>query len=199
MAGNPGVKFNLPFSIGLPDSAPSELKLKDPATAAVIEQIYTAFQQMQIALHVVLGVGQQLQTQWSMLSPDQTLHLFSPNRIYLIASEAILFGAAINIYDNAGVLTVRNANATNNTKPCHGFCTTAAGIANGAYGESILNFGLLTGVAGLVRGTRYFLSTANGLVTAVAPVAAGNIEQALGLALSSTMLLFNFGFAFVQH
>ena len=39
----------------------------------------------------------------------------------------------------------------------------------------------------------------NGLITAVAPVAAGNIEQALGIAVDSTALLYCTDFDFLQH
>lgn len=199
MSGNLSTKFNLPFIIGLPDAVPAELAAKDPQVAALFGQLYNAFQQIQLALHTYVGISQQLQALWPQLDFEQTMHLFSPSRIYLKASEALIYGDVVNIFDNAGTLQVRKANATNNTKPAHGFCTTLAGIAAGSYGECILNHGLLTGVAGLVRGSRYFLSTAAGLVTTVAPVAAGNIEQALGIALSATTLLYNIPFAFVQH
>lgn len=197
MVANTSVRFNLPFNLGLPDSAPHDLS--DPRVAALLEQVYNAFQQLQMALHVYVGIGQQLQSLWPNLRYDQTLHLFSPNRLYAVASETIAYGNAVNVFNNAGVLTVRNANATDNTKPTHGFCTTTGGIAAAAFGECILQCGIVLNLAGLVLGTRYFLSTTNGLITSVAPVALGNVEQALGIALDSTALFFNFGYAFVQH
>jgi hypothetical protein len=192
----PNLKFNLPFNTGLSDTPPPT---QDPVVQSIYNSFYNAFLQIQQSMHQYLGLGQQLQSLWDLLKYDQTLHQASVNRLYVKASETITYAQAINLHDNGGVLNVRLANATNNTKPCHGFCTTLAGIASGVSGEVILNFGLLTGITGVVRGTRYFLSTTNGLITATAPVAAGNIEQPLGLALDTVALHFGFGFGFIQH
>lgn len=189
--------FNLPFTLGVPDT-PS-LDFQDPRVRALAEELYNAFQQLQLALHNYLGVGQQLQTLWSSLSHISTLHQASQFRIYKEATEDIIYGAAINLFSSGGVIKMRNANATNNTKPCHGFCMVAGGVTSGNFGEAILFCGLLTGFAGLTVGSRYFLSTSNGLLTAVAPVAAGNIEQALGIALDSGTLLYQFTTHFIQH
>lgn len=197
VSGNPGIKFNLPFTLGIPDAAPANMPEE---MKPVMQEVYNAFQQLQLAIHTYLGLGQQLANLWSQLGYAQTLHLASPTRLYMQASEAITFGYAVNIFDSgAGVMKIRLANATNNTKPCHGFCTTLAGIALDGYGEVILQAGLLSGVAGLTKGNRYFLSTTNGLVTNVAPVAAGNIEQVLGWAIDTSALLFNIGFGYIQH
>lgn len=190
-----GIKFNLPFTLGLADSPPDT----DAKTKGIFSVFYNAFNQLQSAMHQFLGLGQQLQSQWSQIRYDQTLHQFSPNRYYVQATQAIGYGQAVNLFVSGGTLKARLANATNNTKPCHGFCTTVAGIAVDGYGEVILNFGLLVGVSGLTQGTRYFLSTTDGLITSVAPVAAGNIEQPLGLAMDTTALHFNFGFGWIQH
>lgn len=192
---SPNVKFNLPFNIGLSDAAPNV----DPKLQPIMNIIYNGFLQLQQAMHQYLGLGQQLGDLWNQLHYSQTLHTFSPNRYYALASEDISYGYAVNIWNDAGTLKLRKANATNNTKPCHGFCTTTNGILAGQYGEVILNFGLLVAVAGLTAGTRYFLSTTDGLLTAAAPVAAGNIEQPLGIAMDSSALLFNFGFGWIQH
>jgi hypothetical protein len=40
--------------------------------------------------------------------------------ITAVASEAITAGAFVNYYSNAGVLNVRNADATTNAKPANG-------------------------------------------------------------------------------
>jgi len=188
------VRFNLPFSIGLgdvPDNLPPEFK-------SFADTLYNAFQQLLLACHNELGVGQQLQSLWSILGYNQ-LHRASMGRLYCLTSEVIAYGAAVNLFSNAGVLTARNANATNNTRPAHGFCLVSGGSASGVYTEVVLNRGLVTGFAGLTLGTRYFLSTSNGQVTAAAPAAAGTINQALGLALATDVLLFDFGFHYIQN
>lgn len=191
-----GANVNLPFSLGLADTPPSGL---DPKVAPLAAELYNAFVQVQLALHNTLGVGQQIKSVWAGLDYTATLHNASQTRYYRKASENLIFGAAVNMHVVAGELQFRNANATNNTKPAHGFCTTPGGVLATEYCEVILLRGLLVGFAGLTQGSRYFLSTANGLITAVAPVAAGNIEQVLGIALDSTALLYDFGFHFVQH
>ena len=193
---NPAIQFNLPFDTGISDSIPSTIP---PEIRGVVEQLYATIKQLHLVLHSYVGIGQQLQSLWSQLPYYQTLHLASPWRYYRKASEIVAYGAAVNIFLDGGELKFRNANATNNTKPCHGFCTTVGGIAAGAYGEAVLMQGLLSAFVGLTVGARYFLSTANGLITAVAPVAAGNIEQALGIAVDSTALLYCTDFDFLQH
>jgi len=193
---NPAIQFNLPFNIALGDSAPSTLP---PEVRGAIEALYNAVNQIQYVFHTHVGIGQQLQTLWSQLKYFHTLHLASPWRLYAEATETIVYGAAINLFLSGGALKVRNANATNNTKPAHGFCTTAAGLTNAVFGEVILMQGLLTGLAGLTIGTRYFLHTTDGQINATEPVAAGNIGQALGIAVDTTALLFCTDFDFLQH
>lgn len=189
-------QVNLPFSLGLADTPPSGL---DPKLLPLATELYNAFVQVQLAFHHVFGAGQQIQSVWSGLDYTSTLHNASQTRYYRKASESLIYGAAVNIHVDAGEIKFRNANATNNTKPAHGFCTTPGGVAAGAFSEAILFQGLLIGFVGLTQGSRYFLSTSNGLITAVAPVAAGNVEQALGIALDSTALLYNLDFEWIQH
>jgi hypothetical protein len=189
-------KFNLPFTFAIPDSIPTSLP---PELKPVISDIFNALQQVQFIMHTYLGVGQRIINDWPSINYTQSLHRFSPWRFYAPALEAVSYGRAINLVLDAGVVKFRNANATNNTKPCHGFCTTINGLSAGEIGEVILCQGLLTGISGLTVGARYFLATANGLLTTVAPVAAGNIEQAVGIALDSTALLFCTDFDFIQH
>jgi hypothetical protein len=105
----------------------------------------------------------------------------------------------VNLYSpGLGVLSARNANATNANKPCDGFCSQPSGILAGQVGEVILNDGMNTSLSGLTVGSRYFLDTTNGLVTTTAPVAAGNLEQSLGIAITATALRFWTGKQ-VQH
>lgn len=51
--------------------------------------------------------------------------------------------------------------------------------------------GEVPGYAGLVAGTRYYLASAPGQITATAPSADGSIIQPLGIAISTTVLLAN--------
>jgi hypothetical protein len=184
-----------PINLGLAlsaDSAPKEIR-------GFIESIHNALKQLQLALNTYAGASMQLTEDWGTVTPDQTVIVGNMGRLYVPAIETISFGHVINLFDNAGVLSVRKANATNNTKPCHGWCSHPGGIAIGTFGETQIGPSLNTGVTTLVRGTRYALSTTDGLITAAAPVAAGNIEQWISFALSPTLLFMNPVPFWVQH
>lgn len=173
-----------------PDEIPTEYK-------AAFNQIYSSIQQLILTLVTNCGIGPRDFSQWAALSGNPiTLLASNLNRLYVTVAETIPYGAAINLY-NSGGLTGRKANATNNTKPAHGFCSTPGGIAIGASGEMILHVGTIQ-IAGLTPGASYYLSTTDGLITNSPPVAAGNIEEYVGVAVSSTVLAFNTG-AWLQH
>ena len=105
----------------------------------------------------------------------------------VVASEALAAGALVNIYDNAGTPTVRNADATTSGKPVVGFVLAAA--ASGAT-ATVYFEGTITGLTGLTAGTRMYLDTTAGAITATAPSAAGNVVQYVGTAISPTELSF---------
>ena len=177
---------NSPINLRLdqtpPDSLPVELQ-------GALAPIYNAFQQLLSAFQTYGGISQWDADIWSQLTPDQTVFPQNANRLYVRAGEAIALGAPVNVFSNAGALGVRNANATDTTKPCHGFATSV--IANGSFGEVILGHGLLTVTAAFVIGQNYWLSTVSGQYVTVPPAAAGNIEQFLGVGLSANLLFFN--------
>jgi hypothetical protein len=102
------------------------------------------------------------------------------------ASEAISAGAIVNVYNNAGTVSVRNADNTAAGKEATGFALAA--IANGATGTVTLQ-GVVTGLSGLTPGAYQFLGTVGGLVSA-APTASGSITQIVGTALSATSVMF---------
>lgn len=174
--------INLRLDQAPPDSLPIELQ-------AALAPIYNAFQQILSAFQTFVGASQWDADIWSQLTPDQTIFPQFHNRLYVKAGEAIALGAPVNVFSNAGVLGIRNANATDTTKPAHGYATAA--IINGAFGEVIVGHGLLTVPAAFVIGQNYWLSTVNGQYVTVPPAAAGNIEQFLGVGLSANLLFFN--------
>ena len=114
--------------------------------------------------------------------------------VVLPTTEVIASGALIDIWGGAGGTTpsVRNANATDATKPAQGFVN--AGVASGA--NATVNFpgSLITGLTGLTIGASYFLSAATSgavVAAAAAPAASGNIVQQIGTAVSATSIIFN--------
>jgi hypothetical protein len=106
----------------------------------------------------------------------------------LAATENLAAGALVNLFTSGGACKMRNANATDNTKPAHGFVNAAVlSGANGAFtGASAID----TGVVGLTAGAVYYLDTSAGGLTTVAPSAGGNIIQFVGVALTATHLAF---------
>lgn len=108
-----------------------------------------------------------------------------------VASEALTAGNFVNLYNNAGALTVRKADATTNGKPAHGFVLANVLLAGTAtiYGLSNAN----TQLAGLTIGGEYYLSTTPGgvIINASFTPVTGNIVQPLGLATSATELTFD--------
>jgi hypothetical protein len=125
-------------------------------------------------------------------SNNDTTALLAANvhRFYTQATETISQGALISLTSNIGVLSVRNANATDNTRHCDGYCSQIGGIAAGAVGEVILNDGMITNLTGLVPGTRYYMSTTNGQVTSVAPSGGSTVVQYVGIAITANALRF---------
>lgn len=192
------VIYASPVTTRLPTDPPDHLT--EPQVRSLYSLLQDSISSVVQGIETYTSPQQKQQDTWSTQAPENTLLAQNLNRLYVKAGEAINYGALINLYDlGAGVLGVRNANATNNTKPCHGWCTTVGGIANTAYGEVILGHGLCVAIGGLTIGTRYFLSTTNGIATNTAPVAAGNIEQPIGFGLGATKLFMNITSNWIQH
>ena len=176
-----------------PESAPPELYNE-------FYKIYTAVHNLERFLSEFAGVDEWPTVAWSQLSLDQTIKEGNMNRWYPKQSEALTFGMAVSPILDAGELKVRKANATTNAKFCCGFVSSSDHNSSiGSNCEIMIGAALIKGITGLITGSRYFLSTTDGVVTNAAPVAAGNIEQVVGLALASNRLLMNLNFAWVQH
>lgn len=104
------------------------------------------------------------------------------------ASEGLAAGDIVNIWVDAGADKVRKADATAEGKEAHGFVKAA--VISGAI-AAVYFEGRITGLTGLVSGSRQYLSAATpGAVTATAPLAAGNVVQWLGDAVSASELDF---------
>lgn len=183
-----------PINIRIPQQP--DPAIPEPMFSALNES-YNAISQLINTLDNLCGPGTKRELRWPTLVESDTLIVGNLCRLYAKAGEAMVFGAMGSIYDNAGARNVRNANATDNTKPCHCFCNTPGGVGAGAYAEFICPTGLLS-VVGVVRGTMYYTGTVNGQITAVRPVAVGNVEQFLGFGINTNLLLFNVG-GYIQH
>lgn len=116
-----------------------------------------------------------------------------PEIITATATETIAAGAFVNIFNNSGVISVRNADATTNAKPAHGFVLSAYVTTNVAtiYISGQIN----TGQTGLTLGAEYFLSTTPGAIVPAATAAGytttGNILQRVGVADKTSEIVFS--------
>ena len=146
------------------------------------------------------GATQKDITEWSSLSPSDTLIRHQAGRLYAVASEAIAFGEFVNLHNVAGVLNIRKANgAAGTVRPAYGYCSTTGGIALGAKGEVILSQGLLA-VGGLNPGQAIYLSAVAGAPTTVALTGAGQLEQFLGIGVAANLAYINISSGqFIQH
>lgn len=106
----------------------------------------------------------------------------------LPTSETVNAGAQINVYSNAGVFTMRNADNTNG-RPAHGFI--AAQVSSGNNGTAFLFKGQNSALSGLTVGAVYFLGTAGAVITSANIPAAGSgyLLQSVGIAQSATTLV----------
>lgn len=105
------------------------------------------------------------------------------------ASEALTAANIVNVWDDAGTVSVRKADATAEGKEATGF--VKAGFSIGESATVYLPGDIVTGLSGLSTGTRYYLDTTAGGITSTAPSAGGNVSQCVGTALTTTTLLFN--------
>jgi hypothetical protein len=107
----------------------------------------------------------------------------------LLASETLTPGDYVNIFSGG----VRRASSNDLTKQAHGFVTESRAATNRVV---VFYSGLNTGLTGLTAGARYFLS-ASGTEHTLPPTATGQLSQEVGVAISSTALLVNFGPAII--
>jgi len=101
----------------------------------------------------------------------------------LPASEALAAGDFVNIFNDAGTVKVRKADATVAGKEANGFVLSAVTAGNDA---TVYFEGTNNQLSGLTGGSVYFLSTTAGAVSSTAPSSSGNVVQRIGRALSAT-------------
>lgn len=106
-------------------------------------------------------------------------------------SEALAAGDAVNTWNNAGVATARKADASVVGKRARGFVLVA--VASGAT-ATVYFEGRNDQHTGLTPAASLFLSpTTPGRTTDVAPTAAGQVVQPIGVAVNATTLNFEPG------
>lgn len=201
MAGPESNTLNIAVDFRLPLNPPQfdpDQQLTGKDVQQIFNELWTFALAVQQAFNINSGVGARPTSQQSLLAgSSDTVQSGNLNRMYVTGFGAPLAeGYPVTIFDNAGVTSAVFSDAVDNTRPVQAFVSQPGGIAVGQIGEVIVSDGIADAV-GLVKGNRYYLAVGGGL-TAVAPVAAGNIEQYLGIALDTTHLLFNCHY-WIQH
>ncbi len=114
----------------------------------------------------------------------------------VIAFEAIAAGQFVHLFDNAGTINMRLADAGAGLE-AHGFVLTAVAALASETFETLTQKN--TAVAGLTVGARYYLDPANAgdAVTAALTIASTEIYQFVGVATSATEILTYFDDAIV--
>lgn len=107
----------------------------------------------------------------------------------LLASETLTAGDFVNIFSGG----VRRASNDDLTKQAHGFVTESRVATNPVV---VFYSGLNTNVTGLTAGSKYYLGT-TGAETLTPVTATGRLSQEIGVAVSTTAILVNFGPAII--
>lgn len=193
MAGQGVYSSSIDFR--LPKAPPAVANLEDASSA--ITSIFSTLNIMAQAFTNILGVGHQETATWPQLSgSDATLGNSSSNKFYAKTMDDLTFGELISLVDNAGIAGIMAANAASH--PCHGFCSTEGGATAGSTCEVTLLEGLApVATGGLTIGHRYFLAVGGGFSPAPA-VGAGQIEQFLGIAVTTSSVILNVS-NWIQH
>lgn len=165
---------------GLPAFPNDQLQ---PQIYSEMVTVYQAIQNLLRGVSQYCGIDAPATEIQSQVTYAETLLSGNLTRLYPIASVGITRGQAVNLFNNAGVLNARLAQATSATTLMHGVANTTV-IA----GQRVeINFlrGLLDSIGGMTLGSLYYLSTVAGAIQSARPSAAGNIIQSAGFALDS--------------
>lgn len=188
-------KYVAPIDFRIPFTAPPNV---DVPSRLAFEEVYAGMRQIIRALVDLCGIGPKTSGEWSKYSgSSSTILSGNLRRFYAEAAEDITSNQLVAFWDSGSGVKMRLADATDNTRVAVGYCSTAAGVLTGEIGEFILGTGVPL-FAGLTVGTHYWLSTTAGAIANAPAVAAGNVEQYVGVAISTTELNLVLG-AWIQH
>lgn len=108
--------------------------------------------------------------------------------LLLPASENLASGALVNVWDNSGVASFRNANGATTGKKAHAFVLSAA--SSGAFVQGYSAGQVISGLSGLTPGATEYLAASAGATTETPLSTSGQLSQEVGVALSSSSMLF---------
>jgi hypothetical protein len=197
--GSTTVTYSSPVNFQIPQSPPSNVP-KD--LKPVFQQIYDCFQNVIHSFQSQLGVGSAPQSAWTQLSGSaNTVQANNVNRFYAQAGANLLLGDMVSLKMVGALMTAVPANAVTNALPADGFCNVSGGTLSGVVTEIILSNGVVANSGSpYIAGQRYWLSaSAPGKLVTSRPIASGNIEQYIGIAIDANNLYVNIGGYYTQH
>lgn len=184
----PQATINSVINLGLPSGIPEQFK--DPQAQALYQLIVQTANNLLSQVESYCGLTQKPMTQWSLLGPADTIRKQNLGRLYVIASEVIAYGAFVNLYNNAGILTARNSNSAT-PRAAFGYCNVSnsqqSGMGIGQYGEVILGSGIIP-VGGVSPGDLLYLAPVAGQIQVGPDVAAGHLEQFIGIGIDLNLV-----------
>lgn len=134
---------------------------------------------------------------WDQLTPARTLFTGNATRMYLPAAINMTAGEIVNIYNSAGTLVVRRAQANAAATMAHGILTESVLAGETASINFLRTYTELIG--GLTLGALYYLDPVTpGIITNVRPSTAGQIIQPIGVALSASTLAVDIPLSYIQ-
>lgn len=154
-----------------------------PEMLSELIRIYNAIRNVTVAIDAYTGGLAADESTYSQTPPTTTLLLQNMTRLYLKFDFTAAYGQTVYFYSNAGVLTAGIANATIVGRQMRGWCSTAAGVTSGNYGEVMLQ-GLCTAIGGLTIGTTYY----NGNTPGTVANSPGTISQKVGFAIGTNQI-----------
>jgi type II secretory pathway pseudopilin PulG len=157
--------------------------VKDLQTKAELNQVYNALRNLALQLDAYTGALSPVKSEWG-IQDFGTILGANAFKIYVQATVAIPYGAAVNFY-NSGGLRARLASAASPTTRASAFCSISTGVNSGDFGEFICGPGVISGILGMTPGTSYYLSDTPGVLSA----APGTNPQRLGIALDASTFL----------
>jgi len=114
--------------------------------------------------------------------------------VAVVASEALAAGDLVNLYNNAGTLNARKADASTTGKEANGFVLGAVANAGTA---TVYMDDQNTAVTGLTPGTQFLSAATPGKTSAAAPTAAGQTVQRVGTGVTATSMIFKASIPYV--
>jgi hypothetical protein len=182
----------MPYGV---DNYKIQLGLAPTPSDTIPPELYDYFSVLHRALQNLLrgvsqycGIDAPASDVWPAINYDETQLQGNATRLYPTAAVAIARGQVINLYNDAGSLRGRLAQATGLATMAHGVANTAA--AAGEQFEMNTFQGFIDSIGSLAIGTVYYLSPGvAGAVQNIPPVGVGQIVQPIGLAIGANSLI----------